>query len=334
MAGNDFAWKLAVNALGWSYAIDGKRICAGWPKLFSIADITRLQYPDNQKVQRALADALLIDIDAGIFQAVKKEFLSPSSFRGRDDVFVSHATQFIEWLAANGETPSAHINAWLVATNEPPKQHLDFGKVVAKDYQEHELWGSLKKELWDSLKPDASFASMLQNDMQEIVDGFLSPEHNTKIPVTHFRQEMERKLKEKQRRDEELKNLQVQAHLEALRQFEAEKQQAKKQPETLPDAGAMSVNNDCDFSGFLKIPSRIDDWFCVIDDMVKIFYSQHGKPPNETQAWGQLWTTPPAGYSITASTERGEDCLKMPGVSPLSKSAFSKRWKKYADNSL
>ncbi|MCF7986370.1 MAG: hypothetical protein K9L60_02295 [Methylovulum sp.] len=191
------------------------------------------------------------------------------------------------------------------------------------------------KELLGSLKLDTSvFGKIPPTELKKPVDGFFSPEHNNKIPAAHFRQEMERKRKEKQRRDEELKNIQVQAHLEALRQFEAEKQQAKKQPETLPDAGAMSVNNDCDFSGFLKIPSRIDDWFCVIDDMVKIFYSQHGKPPNETQAWGQLWTTPPAGYSITASTERGEDCLKMPGVSPLSKSAFSKRWKKYADNSL
>ncbi|MDP2902971.1 MAG: hypothetical protein Q8N96_07645 [Methylovulum sp.] len=109
-----------------------------------------------------------------------------------------------------------------------------------------------------------------------------------------------------------------------------------QQPEAKPDAGAGSVqknNNNCDFSGLLRIPEKVDDWFNVIDDMVRVFYTQQGKPPNGTQAWGQLWTTPPIGYLITTGTDKGEeDCLNMPCAGTLSRSAFNKRWKKYTAN--
>lgn len=88
-------------------------------------------------------------------------------------------------------------------------------------------------------------------------------------------------------------------------------------------------SNDIEYSGLLNIPSKIDSWFQVIDDMTRAFYRQYTKIPNETQAWGQLWETPPEGYKITTGTDKGEDCLNMPGVSNLSKSAFSKRWAKY-----
>jgi hypothetical protein len=92
-------------------------------------------------------------------------------------------------------------------------------------------------------------------------------------------------------------------------------------------------NNDFEFSGWLNIPKKVDDWVRAIDDMVREFHKQNGKRPNEVQAWGQLWTSPPVGYSITTNTDKGkEDCLNMPSVSPLSKSAFIKRWKKYTNN--
>ena len=103
------------------------------------------------------------------------------------------------------------------------------------------------KELLGSLKLDTSvFGKIPPTELKKPVDGFFSHEHNNKIPVAHFRQEMERKRKEKQRRDEELKNIQVQAHLEALRQFEAEKQQANQQPELMPDAGEVDKSGKPD----------------------------------------------------------------------------------------
>ena len=92
-------------------------------------------------------------------------------------------------------------------------------------------------------------------------------------------------------------------------------------------------NNDFEFSGLLIIPKKVDDWVRAIDDMVREFHKQNGKRPNEVQAWGQLWTSPPVGYPITTNTDKGkEDCLNMPSVSPLSKSAFIRRWKKYTNN--
>ncbi|MDI1292661.1 MAG: hypothetical protein PSV18_07935 [Methylobacter sp.] len=83
--------------------------------------------------------------------------------------------------------------------------------------------------------------------------------------------------------------------------------------------------NDFEFSGLLNIPAKIDDWFTVIDDMTRTFHKDNERVPNEPQAWAQLWTSPPSGYGITI---RGV-CLGMPGVNPLSRGAFKKRWKSY-----
>jgi hypothetical protein len=96
---------------------------------------------------------------------------------------------------------------------------------------------------------------------------------------------------------------------------------------------AVVVRNDVAFSGLINDLSRKDDWFQLIDDMTRDFYKEHETIPNEVQAWGRLWAKSPAGYEITTGTEKGEDCLKMPGVSPLSRSAFAKRWRKYSANS-
>ncbi len=93
------------------------------------------------------------------------------------------------------------------------------------------------------------------------------------------------------------------------------------------------TSDDSKFSGLLNNPKKIDDWFQVIDDMARDFYREYTKIPNEPQAWGLLWTNPPAGYAITTNKDKGkEDCLIMPGAKPLSKSAFTKRWANYTTN--
>ncbi|WKJ91639.1 hypothetical protein QZJ86_05755 [Methylomonas montana] len=85
----------------------------------------------------------------------------------------------------------------------------------------------------------------------------------------------------------------------------------------------------------LKLPMRTDDWFEAIREMVNEFYAENSRLPNETLAWVRLNISPPHGYNIEASTDKGgESCLTMPGVKTLSKSGFKKRWKEYtADNS-
>lgn len=72
-------------------------------------------------------------------------------------------------------------------------------------------------------------------------------------------------------------------------------------------------SNDLDFSGLLNEPSKKDAWFEVLDAMTKFFYTKFGKVPNATQAWGQLSTVGLEGYVITNGTDKGEDCLNMPG---------------------
>lgn len=90
-----------------------------------------------------------------------------------------------------------------------------------------------------------------------------------------------------------------------------------------------SNKNEFEFSGLLNIPSKVDAWFRVIDDMTRNFHTKHKAIPNETKAWISLWTEPPAGYAITTGKDKGEDCLMMPGVRPLGKRSFDERWKKY-----
>lgn len=91
-------------------------------------------------------------------------------------------------------------------------------------------------------------------------------------------------------------------------------------------------SNDLDSSGLLNNPSRKDGWFDVIDDMTRDFHAELGKIPNETQAWAALWTSPPKGYGIITGKDQVEDCLIMPGIKNLGKSAFTKRWGNYTAN--
>jgi hypothetical protein len=101
--------------------------------------------------------------------------------------------------------------------------------------------------------------------------------------------------------------------------------------EPVANVGMVQNSNNSDFSGLLNTPSRIDDWFTVIDDMTRDFYAKFAKIPNDPQAWGALWTSPPEGYEITTGKSRDEDCLIMQGVNSLCKTAFSKRWKNYTN---
>lgn len=90
--------------------------------------------------------------------------------------------------------------------------------------------------------------------------------------------------------------------------------------------------NEFEITNLLNAPERLDDWFEAISDMAEAFYKEFGSLPNEPQAWGRLSTMPPEGYSIKPGTNNGMDNLEMPGTAPLTKSAFSRRWKKYTAN--
>jgi hypothetical protein len=92
------------------------------------------------------------------------------------------------------------------------------------------------------------------------------------------------------------------------------------------------IYNNIESPSHLNAPSRKDDWFLVINDMTNVFFGKYQKLPNDAQAWGQLTTVKLEGYVITTDKDRGEDCLNMPGTTPLNKSAFSKRWAKYTAN--
>ena len=132
------------------------------------------------------------------------------------------------------------------------------------------------------------------------------------------------------------KQIRINEQVEAKRKFKAEKQQVNVDAGKGSNAGTETQpinqnSNSLDFSGLLNNPIKKDDWFCVIDDMTRAFHTEFGKIPNEPQAWGALWANSPEGYEITTGKSRGEDCLIMQGANPLSKKAFSKRWKNYTN---
>lgn len=48
---------------------------------------------------------------------------------------------------------------------------------------------------------------------------------------------------------------------------------------------AVIASNDITFSGLLKVPKGVDDWFQVIDDMALEFHKEFGGIPNKAQTW-------------------------------------------------
>lgn len=96
-------------------------------------------------------------------------------------------------------------------------------------------------------------------------------------------------------------------------------------------AGIKSIEpsrNDFEWSGLLKIPNNAGNWGFAIDDMTRNFYQKNSRLPNKAEAWGQLCTNPPHGYSITVGTDKR---LYMPAADPLTKRAFNDRWKRYTE---
>jgi hypothetical protein len=100
----------------------------------------------------------------------------------------------------------------------------------------------------------------------------------------------------------------------------------------IPAVNSKPLNNDVGFSGLLHIPQKVDDWFGIIDDMTRDYHGKNKKIPTKTKAWVQMSTSQVKDYSISIITLSGEDCLSIVGLSPLSKSAFYKRWVKYTAN--
>lgn len=103
----------------------------------------------------------------------------------------------------------------------------------------------------------------------------------------------------------------------------SENNKALKPKRTVPPS------NECKHSGLLIIPSRIDSWFPVIDDMTRAFFSENGVLPSDVLAWCRLCENPPTGYAVSTGIDKGEACLIMQGAKPLSHSAFKGRWKRY-----
>jgi len=133
----------------------------------------------------------------------------------------------------------------------------------------------------------------------------------------------------------------IRAEAERRRQFEDAMIKLAERQESQAEAGISQSKpthtsqnpiidrNRLGYSGLLKVPDNADDWFQVIDDMARDFFADFGRIPNKVQAWVRLCDTPPMGYSITVTKDRGENSLKMSGVKPLGRRGFNDRWERY-----
>lgn len=76
-------------------------------------------------------------------------------------------------------------------------------------------------------------------------------------------------------------------------------------------------------------PTRKDDWFNVIRDMVSDFHKENQRCPNAAEAWVRLRENPPTGYGIQSGKDRGGvEAVIMDGRT-LDKDSFYRRWRRY-----
>lgn len=80
---------------------------------------------------------------------------------------------------------------------------------------------------------------------------------------------------------------------------------------------------------FPNPPKKLDDWYLVIEDVVRTFNNQYQRLPNEVETWKVLRTNPPHSYGITSGEDRGEDAVYMDDKA-LGREGFTKRWKRYS----
>lgn len=73
---------------------------------------------------------------------------------------------------------------------------------------------------------------------------------------------------------------------------------------------------------------RPDSWEPVIDKCITEFEADRGATPTVDELWARLNSNPPDGFGIEACKDRGELALAMPGVKPMGRAAYRKRYKR------
>ena len=188
-------------------------------------------------------------------------------------------------------------------------------------------------------------------EAEQALIGASSCQHLFKY-VSPIEQEIEQQREEREKQEqlfrqsleyqqwqrENHKQIRINEQVEAMRKFEAEKQQVNVDAGKGSNAGTEpkllnQFDNEFKFSGLLNMPRGKDDWFEVIDAMTKDYYLQlNNSMPTKAQAWARLCENPPTGYGITANKDNLS--ITMIGiVKPFNKRSFDRRWAKYTAKS-
>ena len=122
-------------------------------------------------------------------------------------------------------------------------------------------------------------------------------------------------------------------HFDIEKQVDANIDEDKKDNSEQASTTVIKVgSNEYGFSELLNVPSKVDDWFEVINSMTKDFFSEYSTLPTKAQAWSRLWTAPPDKYGITVHEDKNDPYLKMPSIKAhLKRTNFFDRWAGYTE---
>ena len=80
---------------------------------------------------------------------------------------------------------------------------------------------------------------------------------------------------------------------------------------------------------FQSPPTRKDDWYNLIEEMMFAYRKEYGSFPDAIKAWSYLWGNPTKGNGVsTGKDSGGEDALRMTN-NTLGKSNFRKRFSRW-----
>lgn len=306
---------------------------AKWPNKLGLSELAAMQTIDRPQARDGWLNVLA---HSGDSLQVENIMLTRNTGFGEVERVIAFVTpqNFANYLKFINEQPSRLVAAWLEAFEIEHGRESDELDAILSDASLHDTLNGLNKRNeapYDGVLgcPPDSITENERERFKSIRNRLLDGEGFTEADIRGLINDCSANSHSFSLIPDRLKQ-----DIRFLASLWRAAKQDKPKAEAIEDGGLdrKENTNDIAASSLLKLPSRQDAWVDVISDMATAFYAEFSKLPNESQAWGQLWKNPPAGYVITTGKDKGEDCLNMPGEKPLSKSGFSKRWKSYTDN--
>lgn len=100
-----------------------------------------------------------------------------------------------------------------------------------------------------------------------------------------------------------------------------------EKPTNKNECGTSQSSNHAPVIIAMVEPRSKDDWFLVIESVVKSFESKFKRTPTSGQLWNMLADCPPKKWIVAYNQKLKQ--LTMPSAKPMDREAFNKRYKRY-----